>query len=242
MKTKTAALGVMCKEPRAGRVKTRLAARLGGEAAAALAGCFLRDVAASIEAVPETLGWKGYAVYAPAGAEAALRDLFPSSFEFLLQEDVDFGCVLASATRRLLEAGHDCAVLINGDSPTLPPQFLEDAVERLRRPGDRVVLGPASDGGYYLIGLKAPHPVLFHDIPWSTPAVLRVTQERARETGLDVDLLPLWYDVDDDETLALLRDELAGRPPAFAEPGVSAGPAAWTRACLSQAPATARDR
>src|SRR6516164_3993032 len=65
------------------------------------------------------------------------------------------------APRDLLLAGHDCVLLVNGDSPTLPSRFLVQAIETLREPGDRMVLGPASDGGYYLIGLKHPHKHLF---------------------------------------------------------------------------------
>jgi hypothetical protein len=117
--------------------------------------------------------------------------------------------VLASAARHLLELGHDCAVLINADSPTLPSRLLIEAIERLRRPGDRVVLGPAIDGGYYLIGLKRAHRRLFEDIPWSTPAVLKSTRERAADVGVEVRELPPWYDVDDAEALAMLVDERA---------------------------------
>ena len=70
-------------------------------------------------------------------------------------------CCLA---RRALScvAGHDCVLLVNGDSPTLPPRLLVQAIETLREPGDRMVLGPASDGGYYLIGLKHPHQAAVH--------------------------------------------------------------------------------
>jgi hypothetical protein len=223
----------MCKAPRTGAAKTRLAAVIGPEPATQLAACFLRDVAAAIEAVPEDLGRRGYGVYAPEGGEAALRDILPPSFGLVLQENADFGVVLASAVRHLLEAGHGCAVLINADSPTLPPWLLVEAIELLRRPGDRVVLGPAVDGGYYLIGLKAPHPTLFRDIPWSTSAVYRLTEERAREISLETAALPVWYDVDDAETFAHLRGELAGAPPLFVEPGLTGGPAAATRACLA---------
>lgn len=231
---KTAALGIMCKAPRPGAAKTRLAAVVGPEPAAALAACFLRDVAAAVEAVPEDLGRRGYGVYAPAGGEATLSKILPASFGLVLQADADFGVVLSSAARHLLDVGHDCAILINSDSPSLPPRLLTKALAILRRPGDRVVLGPAVDGGYYLIGLKAPHPALFENIPWSTADVYRLTVERAQEIGLDVAALPVWYDIDDAETFAQLRDELAGKPPPFAEPGLVGGPAAATRAYLAR--------
>jgi uncharacterized protein len=228
-----AALGIMCKAPQPGTTKTRLAAVVGNEQAASLAACFLRDVATVVEAVPENIGRRCYGVYAPQSAEAALKAILPASFRLLLQEDADFGVVLSSAVRHLLEAGHGCVVLINADSPTLPAQLLTEAITTLRKPGDRVVLGPTLDGGYYLIGLKAPHPSLFDDIPWSTSDVYRLTVARARAIGLPVTALPVWYDVDDAETLAWLRDEVAGRPLPFAEPGLKGGPAAETRTCLA---------
>ena len=117
----SAAIGIMCKAPRAGRTKTRLAAHIGVEAAADLSACFLRDVAAAIEAVPAGLGRKGYGVYAPAGTEAELRGLFPQAFGLMLQAGSDLGQALLGATRDLLAAGHDGVLLVNGDSPTLPP-------------------------------------------------------------------------------------------------------------------------
>jgi glycosyltransferase A (GT-A) superfamily protein (DUF2064 family) len=162
----------MCKAPQPGRAKTRLAASVGATAAAKLSSCFLRDVAAAIEAVPERLGRRGYGVYAPSGAEAVLQQLLPPAFGLLLQADDEFGNVLFGATRDLLAAGHDCVLLVNGDSPTLPASFLVDAIGLLRRPGDRMVLGPAADGGYYLIGLKHPHRHLFTGVPGEAKPLL----------------------------------------------------------------------
>src|SRR5262249_60168423 len=97
----------MCKAPRPGAAKTRLARSSGGAAASELSACFLREVAAAIEAVPETLGRKGYVVYAPAGTEQVLRELFPEKFELLLKAGKDLGDALFAATRDLLLAGHD---------------------------------------------------------------------------------------------------------------------------------------
>jgi rSAM/selenodomain-associated transferase 1 len=227
---KSAAIGIMCKAPRPGSAKTRLAATIGVEAAARLSACFLRDVAASIEAASENLACRGYGVYAPAGGEAELREILPSSFGLLLQADAEFGNVLHGAAYGLLAAGHDCVALVNSDSPTLPPAVLIQAVEALRRPGDRMVLGPASDGGYYLIGLKVPHRHLFTSIPWGTDAVARLTLERASQIGLATMMLPDWYDIDDAETLGWLRDELAGTSPRFKGGGLAAASRAWLAA------------
>ena len=98
--------------------------------------------------------------------------------------------------------------MLNSDSPTLPTAFLVETAEMLARPGERAVLGPASDGGYYLLGLKTAHRRLFDDIAWSTERVAAQTLERAREIGLDVHMLPVWYDVDDIEGLRRLAGEV----------------------------------
>lgn len=219
----------MCKAPKPGRTKSRLAAKIGAEAAASLSACFLCDVAAAVEAVPKQLGRRGYGIYAPAGGEAELRRLLPPTFGLLLQADEEFGNVLFGAMRDLLAAGHDSVLLVNGDSPTLPQSFLVQALTALRQPGDRMVLGPASDGGYYLIGLKNPHRHLFTGIRWGTDTVTRRTLARATEIGLSAKLLPEWYDIDDLETLGWLREELSGGSTRFR----GGGAAVATRAFFS---------
>ena len=225
-----AAIGIVCKAPQAGLSKTRLAKAVGAVAASELSACFLRDVAAAIEAVPKALGRRGYSVYAPAGTENIMRQLLPANFGLLLQAGDDLGHVLIGATRAFLEAGHDCVLLVNGDSPTLPPRFLTQAIEALRAPGDCMVLGPASDGGYYLIGLKHPHQELFARIAWGTETVARATCERAREIGLAMTLLSEWYDVDDIETLRWLQEELAGHSIRFRAGGAAPASRAFLKA------------
>ncbi|MGY8682127.1 TIGR04282 family arsenosugar biosynthesis glycosyltransferase [Bradyrhizobium sp. UFLA05-153] len=229
-----AAIGIIGKAPQPGRSKTRLAGAIGPAAASELSACFLRDVAAAIEAVPEVLGRRGYGVYAPAGAEDVIRQLLPAGFGLLLQTGEDLGHVLLGATCALLDAGHDCVLLVNGDSPTLPTRLLVQAIEALREPGDRMVLGPASDGGYYLIGLKHPHRQLFTRIAWGTDSVASSTCERAAEIELATTLLSEWYDVDDIQTLRWLQDELAGHSTRF----LGGGFAAASRAFLRAAPLT----
>ena len=230
------AIGIICKAPEPGRAKTRLAASIGYEAAAELSACFLRDLAATIESVPSALGRRGVAVYAPAGGEALLRPLLPPTFDFLLQTGRDLGEVLLGATRVLLENGHHGVLLVNGDSPTLPSRLLVQAIEALQETADRVVLGPASDGGYYLIGLKRPHAHLFDKVSWGTPSVFAETCARADESRLPIARLPEWYDVDDEDTLLCLQEDLAGRSIRFADGAL----APWTRAYLAEAPELAR--
>jgi rSAM/selenodomain-associated transferase 1 len=231
-----AAIGIICKAPQPGRAKTRLATAIGAIAASELSACFLRDVAAAIEAVPETLGRHGYGVYAPAGAEHIMRELLPATFGLQLQVGDDLGDVLLGAARDFLRDGHDCVLLVNGDSPTLPTRFLVQAIEALREPGDRMVLGPACDGGYYLIGLKHPHKHLFTRIAWGTDTVARATSARAAEIGLAMMLLPEWYDIDDVETLGWLKDELAGHSTRFRGGGLAKASRAFLAAARQTNP------
>jgi rSAM/selenodomain-associated transferase 1 len=230
----TAAIAMVCKAPVPGRSKTRLSPLLGPETASELSACFIRDTAMAIEAVPVAARRHCYALFAPAGSESVLRPLLPQGWGLLCRQDADFGQVLLSGFVALLSAGHDSVLIINSDSPTLPPLLVASALAALRAPGERVVLGPATDGGYYLIGLKAPYARLFENVRWSTPEVLPTTLDRAAEIRLPVELLPTWYDVDDAETFALLSAELAGRPVPFAAPGLAAVPACSTRACLER--------
>ncbi len=100
--------------------------------------------------------------------------------------------------------------MLNSDSPTLPTALLIETAATLAQPGDRAVLGPSTDGGYYLLGLKAAHRRMFEDIDWSTARVAEQTLQRARDIGLDVHVLPAWYDVDDVDGLRRLDAELNG--------------------------------
>jgi rSAM/selenodomain-associated transferase 1 len=205
------ALGVMIKAPRAGASKTRLVPPLTHAEAARLSGAFLRDTAANMaEACAAHAGGGVHpvAVYTPAGAEGAFDELLPHGFALLAQRGETFGARLFHAAADLLRLGYESCCLIDSDSPTLPRALLVKAVAELGRPGDRLVLGPADDGGYYLIGLKRAHRRLFEEIAWSTGGVLAQTVGRAREISLDVGLLPAWYDVDDAPTLRRLCDEL----------------------------------
>jgi uncharacterized protein len=232
----TAAVGIICKTPISGSSKTRMIPLIGTLGAADLAGAFLRDVAASIEAIDPVLGCKGYAVFAPEGSEDRLLGFLPDGFGLLCRRDATLGVVLRSATEHFLAAGHDCVVLVNADSPTLPPALIPEAVAALRQPGDRVVLGPAADGGYYLIGLKQAHERLFSDIPWSTPAVYAATVQRAAEIELPVISLGTWYDVDDVATLAVLLAEMRGERPSFEGVALAGGAAPHTRLFLAAHP------
>jgi rSAM/selenodomain-associated transferase 1 len=217
----------MAKAPRAGEVKTRLVPPLTLREAAELNICFLRDMAANIKSVSETEAASGLVVYTPSGSESAFAGVLPAGFGLLVQRGASLGERLCNATHDLLREGYGAVCLINSDSPTLPNSILVRAIESLAIGGDRVVLGAAEDGGYYLIGLKHPHRNLFSGIAWSTPDVLARTRQRAAEIDLPVEMLPPWYDVDDAETLHRLCEELF-----FTSSVNGAYPAPHTRAFL----------
>ena len=202
------ALAIMTKAPRAGQVKTRLVPPLKPNEAAELNGFFLHDTTTAITNSATAKDACGIAVYTPIGSESAYTDILPDNFRLLPQRGDGFGERLYFAALDLFKCGFESVCLIGSDSPTVPPKNFTQAVKLLQRPGDRVVLGPCDDGGYYLIGLKKPHKELFERIDWSTERVLAQTRQRAREIGLEVKLLPVGYDVDDSASLHRLCKEL----------------------------------
>lgn len=229
------ALGVMAKAPEAGRVKTRLVPPLTPDEAAALSLCTLRDTAANVAYAAARERADAVAVYTPVGSEQAFEDLLPKEFSLLPQHGESLGDRLYNATQTLLRLGYASVCLINSDSPTLPSDRLAGALCALAHPGDRVVLGPARDGGYYLIGLKRVHRRLFDAVEWSTSKVLAQTLERAAEIGLEVELLPEWYDVDSTAELGLLCEELfSSNGERATHAGFDPYPAPYTRDYLAR--------
>ena len=204
----------MAKAPRAGRVKTRLSPPLTLEQTAALNIQFLRDTTENLATIP---GSAGLISYTPVGDEALFAGLLPPTFGLVPQRGDAFGDRLLAAATDILAIGYGSVCLIDSDSPTVPAAAYYQAVEALSQPGDRVVLGPSDDGGYYLIGMKKPHAAPFERVTWSTGSVFAETVERCREAGLEVVTLPTWYDVDDAATLDVLQAELLEeREPPFA--------------------------
>lgn len=202
------AIAVMSKAPRTGDAKTRLVPPLSATQAAGLSACFIRDATGNIAAAAQQVPIEGYVAYSPSDAEAEFAPLVADGTKLLPSRHPGLAAGLYDAAYDLLNAGYGAACLINSDSPTLPTALLVDAARKLAAPSDRIVLGPAEDGGYYLIGLKHGHRRLFEDIAWSTPLVFRQTMERAREIGVETAVLPIWYDVDDIASLRRLHAEL----------------------------------
>ena len=215
------AMGFMAKAPQPGRAKTRLCPPLQPAQAAELSAAFLRDITENIALAARAAPIHGHVAYAPAGAEACFAGHLAEGTGLVLADgsppmpsDVQgFGRSLLHAAQAMLVSGFGAACLLNSDSPTLPTALLTRAAGVLLAPGERVVLGPADDGGYYLIGMKQPH----------ARSVRRHRTGARREVCRDdpcaglpisassVVALPTWYDVDDAATLARLAGRRAVR-------------------------------
>jgi rSAM/selenodomain-associated transferase 1 len=209
------AIGVMAKAPQPGKSKTRLCPPLRPEEAATLSGAFLHDTTAALQKAAALAPIAGYAAYAPHGTQALLAPHLAAGTQMLLADGSGvaapgvsgFGLCLLHAIEGMLASGHAASCVLSSDIPTLPPRLLAEAAAILLAPGDRAVLGPSDDGGYYLLGMKARHAALFADIAWSTDSVAEATRHRARAIGLELVEIETWYDVDDGASLArLLKD------------------------------------
>jgi hypothetical protein len=198
----------MAKASQPGLTKTRLCPPLTFEEAASFNTAFLKDIAGNLIAAAAEAGIAGAMAFGPPKSEAFFREHLPGGIALYEVWDADFGVCLLEAMSRQFAAGHKAACVLNSDSPTLPVPLLTEMAGILSRPGDRAVIGPSSDGGYYLLACKTLHPPLFQDIAWSTGIVFAQTMERAAEIGLPVHVLPEWYDVDDAAWLRVLADEL----------------------------------
>ncbi len=187
-------LCVMAKSPRAGDVKTRLAPAIGAGGAAALARAFLEDTLA----LAARTRWAKVAV-SVAGDPAPLG--LPASVEVWEQGAGDLGARMERAILRAL--GLAPRVLVVGtDSPGLPARLLAEAREALA--GADAVLGPAEDGGFFLLGMRRCEPGLLGGLPWSRPDTLARTEGRLRERGWVVARTAAWFDVDEPAELARL--------------------------------------
>ncbi len=226
------ALAIMAKAPCPGKVKTRLNPPLTPEQASDLNACFLRDTVASLHAATLAAPAEWIISYTPIGEEAAFDGILHKGALLIPQRGDGFGERLLATAQDLFACGFAAVCLIDSDSPTVPTSQFVAAATTLLREGERAVLGPSMDGGYYLLGMRRPIAELFQEIAWSTEVVASQTLDRAAEINLPVEVLWLWYDVDDAESLGRLHDELLD-PRYRLKRGY---PAPHTRAYLAQIP------
>jgi uncharacterized protein len=179
----------MLKAPLVGAVKTRLAEEIGHEAAVGIYRCL---VVRQMAAVPAD--WRVEVHFAPADAGAAMRAWLGSGHDYFPQREGDLGARVQAAIDGAFSRGAPAVLVIGGDCPELDTGLLREAAKCLCEKS--LVLGPAEDGGYYLIGMQRAQPDLFSNMPWSTAAVFAETVRRARTLGLKLNELPRLYDVD----------------------------------------------
>ncbi len=203
------ALAVVAKVPGLGPVKTRLAPRLDEAGRRELARAFLEDKIAQARSIE---GCDVVVAFTPPEGRDTLERLAGDGATLLDQRDGDLGARLAGVVEDLCERGYEGVILIDGDTPNLPSDRLREAVNALSA-GRELVLGPAWDGGYYLLGVRRPRARLFERIDWSTSRVFSQTYDRALEAGLTPYVLAAWYDVDEPRDLERLERHLADAGP-----------------------------
>lgn len=203
------AVVVFAKRPEAGRVKTRLCPPLRPEEAAELYGCMLDDVLEATAGAAAKLGLAAILTVDPPDACTALAARAPAAFHVLPQRGADLAERMEHAAADAAALGFAPLLLRGSDSPALGAELLAEALAALA--GADVVLSPAADGGYDLVGLRAPTPGLFRHA-MSTGSVLEDTLRNARALGLRSALLAPSFDVDVVEDLhELARARLQGR-------------------------------
>lgn len=191
---------IFTRYPEPGKTKTRLIPVLGEEGAATLQRQMTESTLAEVKKLSRFYPLS-VEVHFAGGNEQLMQDWLGSSIIYRRQTEGDIGCRMASAFQESFEAGMDSIILIGIDCPNLNAQLMVQAFQALER--HDLVLGPAQDGGYYLIGLRRFVPELFIGISWSTNEVLQQTQKIIQRLELAVAYLPLLSDIDRPEDLSL---------------------------------------
>lgn len=197
--------GIFAKRPQAGQVKTRLATDLGDAVAVEFYAAFLEDLIERFRGVAD----RRCVGIAPDDEPTReyFRELCEGDYELWPQPETDLGGRMTAFFETACDAGASRIVLIGSDSPTLPAEYIEDAFALLETAD--CVLGPATDGGYYLIGFRRWPGSVLNGIQWSGPQVLSQTVRNLRAAGYHLRLLPMWYDVDTIDDLQTLHGHLA---------------------------------
>lgn len=180
------------KSPRPGAVKTRLAKTLGADAACAAYRALVETLLRRLATVENV-----ELCYSPDDARQEIVFWLREGWRAAPQGPGDLGERLERAFRNAFANGARRVIVIGSDCPDITNVDLEEGWSALQSNG--VVLGPAVDGGYWLIGLRAPQPALFADMPWSTSALLQATLDRCADAGLRVQLLRTLSDVDTEQ-------------------------------------------
>ncbi len=194
---------IMAKVPIAGTVKTRLEPFLTPEQCAELAECFLLDTVSKAESLQNQI----IIAYTPIEKRDVLLKLLPTQKTLIEQKGANLGDRMFHALNFAFSQNADAVVMIGTDSPTFPPEFIQQAFKNLKKTD--AVLGKTEDGGFYLIGLRTVRKEIFENVEWSSPKTFRQTVRNIKNLGLKLSLLPTWFDVDLPADLERLRKDLA---------------------------------
>jgi len=197
----------MAKEPKVGSTKTRLCPPLSPDEAAKFYEVLLWDTINMISGIKDIDLAIGLT---PPESTDYFKRIAPTAAHLIPVTCATIGECLGLVLDKLLKMGYANVIALNSDGPSLPPAYIQKAIESLEQ--HDLVLGPAEDGGYYLIGCKQHHANLFTGINWSTNQVLTQTITKADELDLTVSQLPAWYDVDTSRDIQRLREELKTLP------------------------------
>lgn len=201
-------LGLMCKPPRPGTTKTRLAAQVGAEAAALLSAAFLSDCAAAVREAGRLVALDPVAFYRPEDAAQELHAVLGPDWPLVYADAGELGATMSDTLAGLIRRCPAGALLMGSDIPLITPADIVEAADALSRGTDRsVVIIPSADGGYCLIGIRslAATAPLFQAMAWSTETVLDETLRRAQKAGLHVTVLAQQRDIDDANDLDWLQ-------------------------------------
>ncbi len=203
-----------CAEP--GKVKTRLVPPLTPEEACILYECFLKDAFEQYFSLASEMDLKVFLAVTPAGTEPYFINLMNSvnvkyPVTIMEQKGSDLGERIHNAFRSVFASSHDPAVVIGTDHPTLPDAFVREAFFCLKDSRIDSVIGPAEDGGYYLLGLRETLADYFQGISWSTGQVFDETLWHIKRNNKTIRQLPKWYDVDDENSFFRLISDISAK-------------------------------
>jgi len=211
------ALILFARDPILGKVKTRLSPFLPDETILELYICFLRD---SLDLIRQVENADLFVGIAPSNQSGFFNGLAETELHLFVQEGQDLGDKMRQAIADRFAEGYEKVVIIGSDSPSLPVTYIKRALSSDKD----LILGPSTDGGYYLIGMCRKMTEVFEGVTWGKENVLHETCERLMHEGADLELLPVWYDIDNPQDLQFFNTHLQ----------------LMERAGLAQAGATAR--
>ncbi len=195
------ALILFARDPVLGKVKTRLSPFLREDSILKLYTCFLQDSLDKIRQVEDVDRFVGVA---PSKESGFFYGTSGSDIRLFVQEGKELGDKMRRAIRDRFAEGYKRVVIIGSDSPSLPVSYISRALDSDKD----MVLGPSTDGGYYLIGMKGKVVEVFDGVAWGTETVLMQTCERLMRSEADLELLPVWYDIDSPEDLIFFKSHL----------------------------------